>query len=69
MEIILEAFQNNILTDEASLKLIFKAMTDSIYNSNKEIKDSAIVLLKELYSHCDDDALTFVRNLKNLRPV
>lgn len=44
-------------------------MTDSIYNSNKEIKDSALVLLKELYSHCDDDAVTFVRNLKNLRPV
>jgi hypothetical protein len=38
-------------------------------HTNKEIKDTAIELIVEIYKLCNDDANAFIRNLKALRPI
>lgn len=69
IEVILEAFRNQLLTDETNLKTVFKATAENLAHSNKELRDMATELLKEIYRLCEDDASAFTRNLKQLRPV
>ena len=38
-------------------------------HTNKEIKDTSIELIVEIYKLCNDDANAFIRNLKALRPI
>ena len=38
-------------------------------HSNKEVRDTCIELMKEIYKLCNDDAKVFTHNLKALRPI
>jgi len=55
--------------EEANLRAMFKACQDMVGHTNKEIKDTSIELIVEIYKLCNDDANAFIRNLKALRPI
>ena len=69
MEVVVEALRNSLYSDEASLKAIFKASSDNVGHTNKEIRDLAIEIIKEIYKLCSDDTSAFIRSLKGLRPI
>lgn len=69
IEVTVEALRNQLYQDETSLRAIFKAVADSASHTNKELRDVSIECIKEVYRLCHDDASTFVKNLKTLRPI
>jgi hypothetical protein len=69
MEVATEAIRSQLYCDENSLRQIFKSAQDNVGHTNKDIRDIAIELLKEIYRICSDDANTFTKNLKSLRPI
>ena len=69
MEIVVLALRSGLLSDEATLRQIFKSVQDQVSHTNKEVKDTAIELIKEIYKLTADDASAYVRNLKSLRPI
>ena len=69
LEVALDALRNSLLTDEATLRSIFKSMQDLVGHTNKEIKEVAIEIMIEIYKLSQDDASAFIRNLKSLRPI
>ncbi len=69
MEVVVDALRNNLMNDENSLRLIFKAIQDIVSHTNKELKDVAIEILIEIYKMSQDDSSAFIRNLKSLRPI
>lgn len=60
MEVILETFKNQQFNDESNLKTIFKVTTENLSHSNKELRDLATDLLKEVFKLCEDDEITIV---------
>ncbi len=69
MEVVVDTLRNNLMNDENSLRLIFKAIQDIVSHTNKELKDVAIEILIEIYKMSQDDSSAFIRNLKSLRPI
>ena len=69
MEVVVEALRNGNFSEEATLRQIFKSLQDQVSHTNKEVKDTAIELLKAIYKLTLDDASAFIRNLKSLRPI
>lgn len=69
MEVLIDALRNSHFNDESSLRQIFKSVSDNVSHTNKEVKDTAIELIKEIYKLTADDANAFIRNLKALRPI
>lgn len=48
---------------------MYKAAADNVGHTNKEVRDTSVDLFKEIYKLCNDDATTFTKNLKSLRPI
>lgn len=69
MEVVVDALRNSLLTDETSLRVIFKGVQELVGHTNKELKDVAIEVLIEVYKVSVDDSNAFIRNLKALRPI
>jgi hypothetical protein len=69
MEIVVLALRSGLLSDEATLRQVFKSVQDQVSHTNKEVKDTAIDLIKEIYKLTADDASAYIRNLKSLRPI
>ena len=69
MEIVVLALRSGLLSDEATQRQIFKSVQDQVSHTNKEVKDTAVELIKEIYKLTADDASAYVRNLKSLRPI
>lgn len=69
MEAVLEALIHNSLPEDLSLKTVFKATSDNLGHSNKELRETAFALIREIYKLVVDDVSTFIKNLSNLRPV
>ena len=69
MELVILALRSGLFSDEATLRQIFKSVQDQVSHTNKEVKDTAIELIKEIYKLTADDASAYIRNLKSLRPI
>lgn len=69
MEIVILALRSGLLSDEATLRQVFKSVQDQVSHTNKEVKDTAIELIKEIYKLTADDSSAYIRNLKSLRPI
>ncbi len=69
METVILALRSSLFSDEATLRQIFKSVQDQVSHTNKEAKDTAIDLIKEIYKLTADDASAYIRNLKSLRPI
>lgn len=68
-EVVLESLKSSLFSDEQSLKTLFKACSENLGHSNKELRDMTLEVIKNVYRLCDDDVNAFTRNLKNLRPI
>ena len=69
MEAVVNAFKNQLLLDEHNIRSIFKAASPNVGNTNKEVRDITIEMIREIYKVCTDDAATLVKNLSNLRSI
>ncbi len=69
MEVLIDALRNGHFNDEVSLRQVFKSVSDNVGHTNKEVKDTAIELIKEIYKLTSDDSSAYIRNLKQLRPI
>lgn len=57
------ALDGEMINEDSLLKL-FEAASSNVAHTNKEIRDTAINMIKEIYKLCNDDATTFTKNLK-----
>lgn len=69
MEAILEALKQNSLPEDLSFKSLFKATTENLSHSNKELRETAMALIREVFRYVQDDINTIMANLTHLKPV
>ena len=64
IEVAVEALRNQLLNDENSLRALFKALSENVGHTNKELRSISIECVREIFRLCTEDAAIFVANLK-----
>ena len=52
------------MSDEATMRSLFKALSDNVGHTNKELRSISIECVREIYRLSTEDAGVFVANLK-----
>jgi len=64
-----EALRSGLLGDETNLRAIFKAVSGNAGHTNKEVRDAAIEVIRQIYRLTSDDIGVFTKHLTGLRPI